>query len=96
MLAYRGISISAVSSLPNSAEKTAVLTFLNAFDPQVPAYASPFAAVQGVRDGLTAATTTLNTRLGDWDSLYHAANGPFADYRRSSVSKSVLVTYGAG
>jgi hypothetical protein len=88
--AYRGISKSAVSALPDSAEKTATLTFLNAFDPQAPAYAGPFTAVQGVRDGLTAATTTLNTRLNDWDSLYHGANGPFAAYRSGSVSKSDL------
>jgi hypothetical protein len=88
--AYRGISKSALSALPDSAEKAATLTFLNAFDPQAPAYARPSAAVQGVLDGLTAATTALSTGLNDWDSLYHAANGPFAEYRRNSVSKSDL------
>ena len=71
--AYRKLSTPALTALPDSPEKAAVVAAVNRFDPLDPVFGEPYRAVAGFRNDLLAAKVALTDALAGWDDRYHAA-----------------------
>lgn len=87
--AYRGVSRSALSALPNTPEKAAAIAVLDRFDPIQPAFGAPYRALAAWRRELVQAQSAWQAALADWDARYHS-NGVLADFRQPSATGAQL------
>jgi hypothetical protein len=87
--AYRSVSRSALSALPDTPEKAAAITVLDRFDPVRPVFGAPYRALASWRQELIQARSTWQVTLADWDTRYHG-NGLLASFHQSSVSSGQL------
>jgi hypothetical protein len=78
--AYNAVPRSQLEALPDSPEKTAILTVLNRFNPVDPAFVPPYQKPAELREALAQAGDRLQALFDDWDSRYHEA-GPLAALR---------------
>ncbi len=81
--AYRKLSTPALTALPDSAEKAAIVAALNRFDPLDPAFGDPYRAIAGFRNDLLATKAALTEALAGWDERHHAAGGTLAELAAS-------------
>ncbi|MCS7220698.1 MAG: hypothetical protein RML36_09215 [Anaerolineae bacterium] len=87
--AYRGISRSALSVLPDTPEKTAVIAALDRFNPTQPAFGAPYRALAAWRQELAQTQAALQAALADWDARYHS-DGVLTGFRQPSVTGAQL------
>ncbi len=87
--AYRGVSRSALSALPDTPEKAAAIAVLDRFDPAQPAFGAPYRALAAWRQELAQARSALQATLADWDARYHG-DGVLAGFRQPSVTGAQL------
>jgi hypothetical protein len=81
--AYRKLSTQALTALPDSPEKAAVVAAVNRFDPLDPVFGEPYRAVAGFRNDLLAAKAALTEALTGWDDLHHAPGTTLAQLAAS-------------
>jgi hypothetical protein len=91
--AYSRFPRSALESLPDSAEKTAIIAALDRFNPLDPDFGRPYQALLGYGTALSQAGTDLQAVLVDWDGRYHAGDGTLAGFRVTGVTAAQIRTW---
>ncbi len=80
----------ALEALPDSPEKSAIITVLDRFDPTQPAFSVPYRSFADLHTALNNATTNLTGVLVEWDERYHSGDGILAGYRHTQATASQL------
>ena len=90
--AHRTFPMAALSALPDSPEKTALVNLLNAFDPLDEVYSIPLQKLENWKTALQDAQGEMLPNFSDWDQLYHGANSPLNDLKMAGTTLAQVKT----
>lgn len=88
--AYQNIDRTAVNALPDSPQKSALLTALNRFNPLSSPMSRVFSNLQQLHDDLTEALTAYETAMLSWDARFFVKGNPFTDLQISDVTTQTI------
>jgi len=88
--AYQNIDHTAVNALPDSPQKSSLLTALNRFNPLSPPMSRVFSNLQQWHDDLTGALTAYETAMLSWDTRFFVKGNPFTDLQISDVTTQTI------
>lgn len=91
--AYNGVSRQALAALPDSPEKAALTAALDRFNPAQPAFATPYLALEELRQAIQQARASLQALLADWDERFHDADGTLSALRLAQATGEQLAQF---
>jgi methyl-accepting chemotaxis protein len=87
---YRAVRRPDVNALPDSLQKTALITLLNRLDPVATTFASPYRGLQRWLDALGLHEATWREFLPAWTRRTGEGHGPLARLRHDAIAKPEL------
>lgn len=88
--AYQNIDCTAVNALPDSPQKSSLLTALDRFNPLSSPMSRVFSNLQQWHDDLTEAMTAYETAMLSWDARFFVQGNPFTDLQISDVTTQTI------
>jgi hypothetical protein len=88
--AHRSVPLAALSAMPASADKTAVLNALERFDPMLPSFGVPWQQLGSLQSSLQEADSELQAMLSLWDDRFHAADSSLSTLRQAEATTAQL------
>ena len=88
--AYQNIDRTAVNALPDSPQKSSLLTALDRFNPLSSPMSRVFSNLQQWHDDLTEAMTAYETAMLSWETRFFVKDNPFTDLQISDVTTQTI------
>lgn len=88
--AYQNLDRTAVNALPDSPQKSSLLSTLNRFNPLSSPMSRVFSNLQQWHDDLTEALTAYETAMLSWDTRFFVKDNPFTDLQISDVTTQTI------
>lgn len=88
--AHRGFPKTELNALPDSPEKTAILNFINGFDPLGNDFTVPLNSLSTWQQNLSASKINFQDAMSGWDARFHGDNSPLNDLRQTNLTVKQL------
>ena len=90
MAVYSRLAPSAVEALPESTQKTALLSLMDRFNPASQAWSRVFGKLNETLTGLQATLDGIENKLSDWDDRFFGTTSPFGALQVTGVTSQTV------